>query len=230
MRPVVAALLGLAALATPLPVFAHGLATAYQSELPLAVYVAGAAAVVGLSFLFVLSRNTERPVPVEGRIEPVPAWIRLPLRVLGLIAWSWIVVQLIAGGSSDAEVATLFLWVYGWVGVAMLSALVGPVWRWLDPFTTLYDIGAWAGRRAGLSGLEPAPIPRALRGWPAVVGFVLVVWLELVLGASSQTLAIVLVGHTMVTLAMMLQFGRDPWRTEGETFGVWFGLLNRMAT
>ena len=36
----------------------------------------------------------------------------------GSSAGLWIVAQGIAGGSSDGDVATLFLWVYGWVGLA----------------------------------------------------------------------------------------------------------------
>jgi hypothetical protein len=39
----------------------------------------------------------------------------------------------------------------------------------------------------------------------------------------------VLVGYTAFTLAMMAQFGKEAWRRDGETFSVWFGLLNRLA-
>ena len=38
-----------------------------------------------------------------------------------------------------------------------------------------------------------------------------------------------LVGYTAFTLAMMAQFGRDEWRSQGETFTVWFRLLGRLA-
>jgi hypothetical protein len=42
-------------------------------------------------------------------------------------------------------------------------------------------------------------------------------------------LFIVLIGYTAFTLAMMAQFGRDTWRSNGETFTVWFRLLGRLA-
>ena len=125
-------------LAVPAAVAAHSLNPTYTSRLPLAVYVAGAAATVALSFIFVLVRDVraERPdTSAPGHLPP--AWLRWTLRVIGLVAWTWIVAQGIAGGSSAAEVATLFLLVYGWVGVAGVSALVGPVWQFLDPFSTL---------------------------------------------------------------------------------------------
>ncbi len=137
--------------------------------------------------------------------------------------------QGIAGGSSDAAVAGLFLWIYGWVGIAILSALVFPVWEWLDPFATLHDAGAWVLRRLGVRGWEPSPLPRRARLWPAVAGFAFVVWLELAAVPGNAELTVVLAGYTVLTLALMAQYGRDPWRAHGETFTVWFRTLNRLA-
>jgi hypothetical protein len=231
VRAAVAAAVGIALFAAPSAVAAHALNVTYQSRLPLVVYLAGAALTVALSFAFVLLTDVRAdppPQPGPGRLPP--AWLRYGLRAIGLIGWSWIVVQGILGGQSAGDVKTLFLWVYGWVGIAMVSALVGPIWRWLDPFATLHDIGARAARAVGLGSWEPADYPAALARWPAVIGLVFIVWLELVGSASgSRMLFIVLVGYTAFTLAMMAQFGRDTWRRDGETFSVWFGLLGRLA-
>ena len=164
-----------ATLLAPGAVLAHQLSTTYQSRLPLAVYLAGAAATVALSFLFVLVRDVraERSEPpTDGHLPP--AAIRLGLRALGLIAWAWIVAQGILGGSSDAEVATLFIWVFGWVGVAMASALIGPVWHFFDPFSTLHDLGAGVLRRLRVTPWRVADYPARLGRWPAVAGFALV--------------------------------------------------------
>ena len=136
----------LVALGAPAIVAAHNLGTVYQSPLPLAVYLAGAATTVALSFVFVLARDMRAAPTPPGRVVHVPAALRTVLRVVGLIGWAWIVAQGIAGGTSEASVATLFLWVYGWVGVAMLSALLAPVWEWVNPFATIYDLLAWALR------------------------------------------------------------------------------------
>ena len=35
---------------------------------------------------------------------------------------------------------------------ALVSAFVGPVWQWLSPYTTLFDIGSGVMRRLGVSG------------------------------------------------------------------------------
>ncbi len=227
-----AALAGMAtvALAAPEVVAAHNLSTTYQSRLPLAVYLAGAAATVALSFVFVLVRDVraERPAPLTSGHLP-PAIIRYGLRTIGLVAWGWIIVQGILGGSSDAEVATLFTWVFGWVGVAMVSALIGPAWQWLDPFSTLHDLGAAVIHRFGIESWQSAEYPARLGRWPAAVGFVVIVWLELVLETGPQTMFIFVAGYTVLTLALMAQFGRDAWRSQGEAFTVWFRLLGRLA-
>src|SRR3954451_24517495 len=139
--------------AAPVIVAAHGIQEQYQSPLPLAVYLVGAALTVGLSFLFVLVRDIRaEPPPEDVELSRVPAAVRVLLRAIGLVAWLWVVAQGVIGGNSDANVGTLFLWVYGWVGISAISALIGPVWEWLDPFATLFDIGAGVGSPGGVGG------------------------------------------------------------------------------
>jgi hypothetical protein len=216
--------------AGPAGVLAHSLSNTYQSRLPLVVYLAGAALAVGLSFAFLLIADVRAEPPVTTAGNVPPRVLRFLMRAVGLAGWVWVVAQGIVGGTGTGDVTTLFLWVYGWVGLAMLSAFVGPVWHWLDPFTTIHDLGAAAARRLGVRGWAIAEYPRALGRWPAVVGLFFFVWLELVgNGGGPRSLFIVLVGYTAFTLAMMAQFGRDAWRANGETFSVWFGLLGRLA-
>jgi hypothetical protein len=217
-------------LAVPSGVAAHSLSATYESRLPLAVYLAGAAITVALSFIFVITRDVRATPPAIGTGGSLPpAIIRRALQAIGLIGWAWIVAQGIAGGSSDGDVATLFLWVYGWVGLAILSAAAGPVWHFLDPFSSLHDLGAWILRTLRVTGWPAADYPDRLGRWPATIGFGVFVWLELVLFAGPSTLFVILIGYTAFTLAMMAQFGRDEWRSRGETFTVWFRLLGRLA-
>ena len=98
-----------------------------------------------------------------------------------LAAWSWVVLQAIAGGDSDAEVASLILWVFGWVGLALVSALLGPAWTLAGPLhhPLRPAHAAWraaarcgpasgpsAAKRHGVSDGRAAPTsPR--RAWPA---------------------------------------------------------------
>jgi hypothetical protein len=218
-------------LAAPASATAHQLAAVFQSRLPLVVYVGGAAAAVALSFAIVLIRDLRAATPLDdGRRSALPGPAAVLLRAAGLAGLAWIAAQAIVGGDSDAEVSRLFAWVYGWVGLAIVSAFGFPVWAWLSPFATLHDLGAALIRRTGGLAWSTVPYPARLGRWPAVVGFAAVVWLELVAsGASPRTLGIVILGYTGYTLAMMAQFGRDAWLANGEIFAVWFGLLGRIA-
>ncbi|CAN5587375.1 hypothetical protein BH23CHL6_BH23CHL6_10940 [soil metagenome] len=219
-------------MAIPATVAAHQLTERYQAPLPLLAYIGGAAIAVAMSFAFVALRapgpSTESVR--DERAAVMPGWTQLLLRALGLLAWLWILAQALYGGSGEADVASLFLWVYGWVGLALVSALIGPLWSWIDPFSTLHMLLGAAGRRLGLGSGEPAEYPRSLGMWPAVIGFGLVVWLELVARIEGgSTLGLVLVGYTLVTVAAMSYFGRETWRQRGEVFSVWFSVLGRFA-
>jgi hypothetical protein len=213
------------------PVSAHALHGNVDAPLPLAAYLLGAAVAVALSFVFVaISDGSPTPESEPGRIRVIWRPVRWLLRLVGLTAWAWIMLQTLAGGSSDAEVASLLLWVYGWIGLALVSALLGPAWAWLDPFSTLYDLIAAVFRPTGLHMPGRAPWHQRTQAWPAVIGLGFFVWLELVLRiGGGRPLGVVLLAYTLFTLGGMAWYGKHRWRTHGEVFSVWFGLLGRLA-
>lgn len=221
----------LALFALPGAVLGHQLVGLFESPIPLPVYLAGAAAAVGLSFAIVFVRDVRPFSQGDPRPRAVHRWVRAGLRLLGVVAVAWIVAQGIVGGASDGDVGVLFLWIYGWVGVALVSALVGPVWAWLDPFTTVFDAGAWVLRRVGIAGWAPAPYPAWLGRAPAAAGYAAFVWLELIVtgGGGGRILVGAFLAYFAITLVGMAQFGRDAWRARAEVFSVWFGLLGRIA-
>ena len=167
--PAIAAVGAAAAAAlVPVPAVAHGLTSLYDAPLPLVVYVAGAAVAVGLSFVFaMLSTGTWTPRTPE-RTRRVPRLVVLALRALGLGAWLWVMAQLVVGGSSAAVVGSLFTWVYGWVGLAIVCAVLGPVWSWLDPFTTLHELGGVVARRLRLPERETLTLPAGTASIPPI--------------------------------------------------------------
>ncbi len=213
------------------PASAHALHGNVDAPLPFAAYLAGAAVAVALSFaIAALGDDRPAPEPPPGRELRVWRPLRWILRLAGLGAWLWIVAQTVAGGTSDAEVASLLLWVFGWVGLALVSALLGPAWAWLDPFTTLHDTITAVLRPTGLRLPGRAPWHQRTHAWPAVAILVFFVWLELVAKVGSgRTLGYVLIGYTLVTLGGMAWYGKVRWRVHGEVFSVWFGLLGRLA-
>jgi hypothetical protein len=235
----VAATLGIslvAAIVAPATVAAHRITGRFASPIPLGAYLAGAALAVAVSFAVVFARvgrpDVVPPATASGRELRVPAALRWLLTAAGLAGWGWIVLQAaILGANTEGDVASLFLWVYGWVGLALISALVGPIWSWLDPFGSLHRIGAALLARVGVTGIAPADYPERLGRWPATFGLAVFVWLELVVPAArgGQALGLVLVGYTALTLVAMAQFGRDTWQRNGEVFSVWFTTIGRLA-
>lgn len=216
----------------PSPVLAHSISGRFPSPLPLGAYLAGAAVAVALSFGLVLTREPISLRTGGHRTLHVPGVLRAFLRVIGLIGWAAVLLEtVLVAEPGDADVGSLFLWVYGWVGVAVLSALVGPVWTWLDPFDSLARGAAWLMHRFGIDGPRPATYPARLGRWPALAGFAYFVWLELAVtnGGGGRYLGLSLAGYTLVTLAGMFVYGREVWRSQAETFSVWFELLGRLA-
>ena len=203
----------------------------YQSPLPLPVYLAGAAATVGLSFLFVLAARRPRRAADPGHARPRrPRALRSRLRAIGLIGWLWIVAQGIAGGDATATSRRSSCGsTAGWAS-RLSRRSSGPVWHWLDPFATLHDLGAALAAHARRPGWAPAELPprsAAGRRWSGSFFFV---WLELVAAAAGRGRCSSCSSPTRrFTLAMMAQFGRDTWRAHGETFSVWFRVLGRLA-
>src|SRR3954447_24442604 len=102
---------GVALLAAPATTLAHALNPTYESQLPLVVYLAGAGLAVALSFAFVLIRDLRaEPPPANPRTFQLATPVALGLRAVGLIGWTWIIAQGVVGGSSDADVGSLFVW------------------------------------------------------------------------------------------------------------------------
>jgi hypothetical protein len=206
----------------------HDLAGRVEPPLPLLGYLAAAAIAVALSFAFVVMRDIRaQPPESPGATQLAPPALVMGVRVIGLLGWLWVAAKTVLGGSTGTDASAVVLWVYGWVGLAMVCALVGPVWAWLDPFASLFDLGAAAARRLGIPGLQPAPYPRRWQEWPAAVGLAFFVWLELAERGGNAGAA--MLAYTAVTLVAMARFGRDHWRAHGETFSVWFGTLGRLA-
>ena len=69
----------------------------------------------------------------------------------------------------------------GWVGFSFLSAVLGPVWRVLNPWATLYRCSRWMrSRLARRKGERRRVAPTWLGVWPAFVLLIIFAWMELV--------------------------------------------------
>ncbi|MDQ3629598.1 MAG: hypothetical protein M3419_12465 [Actinomycetota bacterium] len=108
-----------------------------------------------------------------------------------------------------------------WPVLVLLSVVIGPVWRWLDP---------WDGLARLVTGDEPGEAPEQV--WLAVLLALPLVWY---LSAAPdplepRPLGLALSLYTVVTVAGCVAFGRARWLAHAEPVGIvlsWMSLLPR---
>ena len=218
----------------PSPAFAHALDGGYQLPVPLWLYLLAAAVAVAASFVVTVvtsHRATEpsyRTVPVPGSLA---TGLRVALRIVGLAWW----YGAIAVGFIVADISPLpavLLWVGIWVALPIVAAAIGNPWPSLSPFRTTFVALEWIAARLGIQRLDAGvPYPPALARWPAVALLAAGVWCELILPdrTVATTVAALMAGYTLLTVAGMVLFGPVSWLRHSELLEVLLGWLGRVG-
>lgn len=118
-----------------------------------------------------------------------------------------------------------------WLGLPVLSVLLGDVWRVLSPWRAIADATVWAIERTGRAAGPVLDSPWRYGRYPAAAALFAFVALELAhpRPAYPRTLGVAIALYTYWALAGMAVFGRDGWSKGGEGFAVAFSLLSRIA-
>ncbi len=170
-----------------------------------------------------------------GRVLPGPLQRACRVQSLvvgafGLVALGVLLYAGLAGNTNPSvNITPIAVYIVFWVGLQVVSVLVGDVWSHMNPFRSLADGSArlWARLRS-------RPALDADRGagneWWAVVAIFGFVWLELAFhdNAEIRVLGIYLAAYTVAMLAGAAVFGRG-WLRDAEGFGVLFTKLSAMA-
>ena len=225
---------------------AHALAARQDLPIPAWLFAWGAAIVLIVSF-FALSVGWREPRFEEDRWRPLGAGLSrallgMPTQFLcGAIGILLLGLAVYAGlrgtEAPDRNFAPSFIFVTCWLGFPLLSVFFGDVFR---PFNPWRAVGRLVGGGfAALAGQRPAHLqyPRRLGRWPAAIGLVAVVWLEIVYGVSGgvsvgispHPAAVAALVYTAYTLAMMALFGTEQWCRNGEVFSVYFNMFSQLG-
>lgn len=133
----------------------------------------------------------------------------------------------------DRNVATTLVFVTVWLGFPFLSVLFGNVFRAFNPWGALSAPVGGLWRRLSSGAPPHLAYPEGLGRWPAAIGLVAVVWLELIYGSGGEVsvgvepeaIAWGAIYYSVYSLAMIALFGREKWLANGEVFSVYFGMF-----
>ncbi|HVF79823.1 MAG TPA: fenitrothion hydrolase [Solirubrobacteraceae bacterium] len=226
---------GLMLVAAPEAAFAHGLVGREDLPIPKWLFGWGATVVLVASFvgLAVLWREPRLEQPVERRVGGLP---RVLDPIAGAIGVALFVLVVYAGFAGDQtttnNLAPTFIFVLFWVGLAVVSPIFGDVFKALNPWRACARAVATIAAKVSRGGL-PAPMayPPKLGRWPAALGILAFAWVELVYSGRGDpsNLAVLALAYAAVQFVGMSLYGIETWNRYGDGFGVYYGLLARIA-
>lgn len=223
--------------------WAHGIGGRADLPLPPTLVAVGAGLAVLVSFVALFSvwpTSKFEPIaasrPMTQLVQRAAPYLGALARVFGLLAFALVLVTAAVGPTDSAlNLAPTMVYVVFWVGLPIISGLIGDVWQVINPLDTL---------ARGLERIHPRVGPdRAIPGavgsptvldrvgqWPAALGLFAFVWLELVYPepANPRLLAWLIGLYALFTLAACWHWGRR-WLHHGGIFGAYFTLLAHMA-
>ena len=220
-----------------LDLLAHGVGSREDLPIPLSYAVVGAAVAVVVSFLALglLWREPRLDPARAGRALPTGLTrvldgppVRAVLRLLGVLVAAYVAVAALFGRDDALNPAPGAVYVLLWIGVPLLSMLIGPVWRLVNPLRSLH----WALSR--LVGTRPedglAPLPTRLGYWPGALSLLAFVWLELVApeGTTLPVLRTFFAAYVTLHLLAATYWG-SAWFERGDGFEVFSSLAARLA-
>lgn len=220
---------------------AHGIGGVRDLPVPESFFFSTAAIVLVVSFVLlgVLWRRPllERheggrrlPRPLERVVLSLP--VRIGLQIVAVTLFVLTVAAALFGTTTELlNFAPTFVYVIFWLGLPLLSVVLGDVWRVLSPWRAIADATVWV---MATGGREAQPIlgsAERLGRYPAAAALFAFVALELASQqpASPRTLGVAIALYSYWALAGMAIYGREAWSRHGEGFAVAFSFLARMA-
>jgi hypothetical protein len=174
-------------------ILAHGIGGSKDLPIPTELAVAGAVAALTISFtvLAIAWRSPRYDAATSGR--PAPAWLSrlvdapafgVVARTVGFAIFAFSAMAAVLGEDRLTNPIFGIFYVWWWVGLVPLSLLLGPVYKAISPVRTIN------AAFAKVSGTDPDQgvftYPERLGYWPAALGLLAFVWLELVYPYSTE--------------------------------------------
>lgn len=234
-------------LLAPLEVFGHALVGRQDLPIPEWLFAWAASFVLIVSF-FGLSVAWRTSRFEDSHWRPAPGWLSavllspatqvlcgaLGVFLLGVTVWS----GLNGTEAPDRNFSVSFAFVTAWLGFVILSVAFGDLFRAFNPWRAVARVVGGAFKAvAGQSPPPPLAYPERFGRWPAALGLVAFVWLELVygqggfqtVGLTPHTVAVATLVYTAYTFVAMVLFGSEKWLERGELFSVYFHMFSTLS-
>jgi hypothetical protein len=214
--------------ALPGAALAHASEQAFVLLLPTAAYIAGGVAAVTLTVVAMALIPADRARAMFRSAALPWRWPGRGRYATSLASFAFLAALLWLGvtGPHDPNrnILPLGIWTVFWVGLVLLTGLVGTIWPWLNPWIGPYALA----RRLGLP--RHLCYPRRLGHWPALAGFLAFAAVLLAHPAPTDPdrLAPMVVAYWAVQFAATCAFG-PAWLHRGEVFGVLLAAYARLA-
>ena len=216
---------------------AHGIGGRLDLPVPLTFFAAGAAAVLILTFLALATLWPQPRLQDGPRLQATGRAIPLGfLNVLGVLGLLLVIVAgigtLARGGDElgTRNIGPILLWVYFWLVVPFLGALLGDLYTGFNPWRTISGwLGIGEAERTQASGGGAPGLSVGL--WPAAVLLTAVAWFELIYPESADpaSIAIAAVLYSVFLLVAVARYGRETALTSFDPFTSYNRLVSAIS-
>ena len=220
-----------------LALLAHAAPISYKFPLPIWLYViaGGTAVLLSAPVAMFAVRDAEPTEQLGADLYPAMRRFRVGpiLTGVGVIL---IAIALVGGLFSTTEQSTEFFenpvtlltWVDFWVGLGIVSWLVGNIWERISPLNIAARV---LDRALAAREVQPLAYPTWLGQSPAVALLLVWSWMELIWAPAKEprTLALLLVGYMIATLVGSAVYGAEAWLGNVELFSVFARTFSRFS-
>ncbi|MBU9398425.1 hypothetical protein [Burkholderia multivorans] len=212
---------------------AHAWNIPYYLPVPLWLYAYAASGTLVVSFMILMFASGTRIADTRAPLHRSRREWRLPSAALvaAQAVGAMFVVMLIVAGLAGTQnpfqnLAMSGFWLWFYLGSVYVSAVVGDVYAFTNPFALLLRIAA---RCCPTIERGRYRYPHRAASYPALLAYVALIALELFGAARPRDAGLFLAGYAVYALAGALCFGRQVWLDHFDAFGVLCRLCARLS-
>jgi hypothetical protein len=213
----------------------HSFAPPYTMPVPFSMYAFGTGAALVLSFVIVGLFATvptyggapRDRLPVHAAAAPPAMPIWTVGKVLSIVLLMLCILTGFLGTQNlYANFNMTFFWIVFVLGVPYLTAVIGDFYAAVNPWKAIVEaVESLTGRAfVGVVGH-----PQRFGYYPALLLYMLFIWIELFARVTPRALSIALLIYTLINLAGAYLLGKSAWFRYGEFFGVCLRLIGKMS-